>query len=721
MSIIKKISSQLSIRVQQVRATINLLDDGNTIPFIARYRKEVTSSLDEEQIRQIFDSLNFLRALEIRRVSVLKNLQEQGNLTKNLKTAILNAETRTALEDLYLPFKPKRKTRAGTARKNGLQSLADLILNTNGIDQKQSLEILAAPYLTDQITTIDDAWAGARDIVAETISNHIQVRQILRKNVTNRSNQQVKKIKKASDPRGLYNTYHQFSCRVNRLRAHQILAINRGEKEKILRVKIIIQEHDWRNAIKLIFKPNKHTHLNKQLAIAIDDAAERLLLPAIVRHIRRNLTEIAEKHAIQVFSSNLRALLIQPPLSGHTILGIDPGYRSGCKVAVVDSTGKPLATKTIYPFNHGSKEKSSNHFYTQSQDTIAALVEQYGVTLIAIGNGTASRETEQLIAEYIKHSSHDIHYLIVNEAGASVYSASKLARLELPLLDVTLRGAVSIARRVQDPLSELVKIAPHSIGVGMYQHDVNQKALNRSLDAVVESVVNHVGIDLNTASTTLLSRISGIGPKLATNIVAYRNQNGAYRNREVIKNVPGIGIKAFQQAAGFLRVKDGDNPLDATAIHPESYSLAKAVLEYSHLDEVNYREERETSLSNLQSPSTLAALAQSLGAGIPTLEDIIEQLIRPGRDPRTDLATPILRSDICNMEDLVNGMVLKGTVRNVVDFGAFIDIGVKQDGLLHRSRIPRNAQLKVGDVINIEILDIDIERGRISLGLNSST
>jgi len=333
MSIIKKISSQLSIRVQQVRATINLLDDGNTIPFIARYRKEVTSSLDEEQIRQIFDSLNFLRALEIRRVSVLKNLQEQGNLTKNLKTAILNAETRTALEDLYLPFKPKRKTRAGTARKNGLQSLADLILNTNGIDQKQSLEILAAPYLTDQITTIDDAWAGARDIVAETISNHIQVRQILRKNVTNRSNQQVKKIKKASDPRGLYNTYHQFSCRVNRLRAHQILAINRGEKEKILRVKIIIQEHDWRNAIKLIFKPNKHTHLNKQLAIAIDDAAERLLLPAIVRHIRRNLTEIAEKHAIQVFSSNLRALLIQPPLSGHTILGIDPGYRSGCKVA----------------------------------------------------------------------------------------------------------------------------------------------------------------------------------------------------------------------------------------------------------------------------------------------------------------------------------------------------------------------------------------------------
>ncbi len=718
----KTITSLLNINTQQVRSTVDLLDDGNTIPFIARYRKEHTNNLDEVQIRKINELLVSLRALDTRRETILKTIQKQGKLTGELKLAILKAETRTALEDLYLPFKPRRKSRASKAQENGLKPLADLILKPSTNYQKQSLDILAKSYLSENITSIEDAWAGARDIVAEIISNHVKVRQLVRKKAAKWGNLKAEKINKSEDLRGVYKTYYNFSCRVNRLQPYQILAINRGEREKILRVNIFTPERDWRDAVTRYFAINDKNHLGNQLVMAIDDAAKRLLLPAIARDIRRDLTEKSEKHAINVFSTNLRALLIQPPLRGHTVIGIDPGYRSGCKIAVVDNTGMPLETATIFPFRQGSKEKSSVSFVNQSQATLKSLIDQHSVSLIAIGNGTASRETEQFISDQIQKSYPNIQYIIINEAGASVYSASKLARAELPSMDVTLRGAVSIARRAQDPLAELVKIDPKSIGVGMYQHDVDQKVLDRSLDAVVESVVNQIGVDLNTSSPALLTHIAGIGPKLAERIVAYRNQHGAFRNRKALINVQGLGPKAFQQAAGFLRVFNGNNPLDASAIHPESYTAAKAILELSNLSAESHSEMRETILTELKSPSSLTALTQSLNTGISTLEDIIDQLIQPDRDPRKELRTPLLHSSMLKIEDLAKGMQLKGTVRNVVDFGAFVDIGVKIDGLLHRSRIPRTTHLSVGDVIQIEILDIELDRGRLSLGfLPSST
>lgn len=717
MSHTTKIALQLNISAKQVNATMALLDDGNTIPFIARYRKEATDNLDEEQIRQIADLIEKLRTLDARRETILKTIREQGKLTTEIEASILAAETRTTLEDLYLPYKPKRKTRASTAREKGLQPLADLILDSKMRTTQQSLDELAAPYLSEDVPSIEAAWAGARDIVAETISDHVEVRHITREKAAKFSNQQAEKIKKAEDPRAVYETYYEFNYRVDRLRPHQILAINRGEREKILRVKMTMPERDWRNAIGQHFSPKTNTPLAQQLVTASEDAAERLLLPSIARDIRRNLTEGAEKHAIQVFATNLRALLNQPPLNGHTVMGIDPGYRTGCKAAVVDATGKPLATTTIYPFKYGSQEKPGGPAYEQSQATLNTLIEKHAVSLITIGNGTASRETEQLVADLIKKSPFDIHYLIVNEAGASVYSASKLARAELPEMDVSMRSAVSIARRAQDPLAEMVKIDPQSIGVGMYQHDVDQKALGHALDAVVESVVNQIGVDVNTASPALLTRVAGLGPKVADNIVAHRDQHGAFSSREALTKVAGLGPKAFQQAAGFLRVPDGDNPLDASAIHPESYAIAEALLAQANLEVESAPEARESALSALKAPSSLAALSQSLETGIPTLEDIIEQLIQPGRDPRMDLPVPILRSDVLKMEDLVKGMQLKGTVRNVVDFGAFVDIGVKQDGLLHRSRLPRGTQLSVGDILEIEILEIEIGRGRISLGL----
>jgi len=715
-----KIASLLSISTQQVQAACDLLDDGNTIPFIARYRKEDTNNLDEVQIQEISTLFEFFRGLDARRKTIIKTIKEQDKLTKDLEASIVAAETRMALEDLYLPYKPKRKTRASIAREKGLQRLADLIVNHNNNEPLQSLEMLAAPYISDDVPSIGDAWAGARDIVAETISEHANVRHALRDKAFKWSNQQVEKIKKAEDSRRVYEMYYKFDHRVDRMRPHQILAINRGEREKVLRVKITIPERDWRAAIERYFTQKTQSPLTTQLISASEDAAERLLLPAIARDTRRELTNKAEKHAIQVFATNLHALLNQPPLNGHIVLGIDPGYRTGCKVAVVDATGKPLTTSTIYPFKHGSKEKFVVQAIKKSQNTLKTLIDKHAVSLIAIGNGTASRETEQLVADLIPQLSSDLHYLIVNEAGASVYSASKLARAELPGMDVAMRGAVSIARRIQDPLAELVKIDPHSIGVGMYQHDVDQKALGHSLDAVVERVVNKIGVDVNTASPALLTHVAGVGPKLAERIVIHRDHHGAFTNRQGIKKVPGVGPKAFQQAAGFLRVIGGDNPLDASAIHPESYAVAEAVLKLAHLGLESTPEELETALSAFKTPASLEALALSLITGIPTLEDIIDQLIQPGRDPRAELPAPILRSDILKMEDLVKGMQLKGTVRNVVDFGAFIDIGVKQDGLLHRSRIPRGTRFSVGDVIEIEILSVEIMRGRISLGLSPS-
>jgi len=701
-----QIATKLHVKAHQVAATSDLLDTGNTIPFIARYRKEVTDGLDEEQIRYIEEELARLRALDDRRETILNTVEEQGKLTPQLEKRIRTAHSRTNLEDLYQPYKPKRRTRASIAREKGLEALAQILLEQkpNG----QSLTKTASPFLGEEVPSAEEAWQGARDIVAETISDHSEVRQTIRKKAQNYSVQETIKRKNAEDSRQVYKSYYDLKMRVDRLRPHQILAVNRAEEEGVLKVKLEIPERNWRKAISYHFRGNQSSPYANQLEKAIEDSANRLLLPSIERDVRRKLTEKAEDHAIQIFAKNLRALLLQPPLADHTIMGLDPGYRTGCKVAVIDPTGKSLATGTIYPVPPRNQVEAAKKSLTE-------LIHKFNVSLIAIGNGTASRETEQFVADLIANM-ENIHYLIVNEAGASVYSASKLARQELPNMDVSLRGAVSIARRVQDPLAEFVKIDPQSIGVGLYQHDVNQVKLSRKLDDVVESVVNNVGIDLNTASPALLSRVAGIGPTLANRVVSYRDKHGPFSNRNGLLAVPGVGSKTFQQAAGFLRIRGGNNPLDASAIHPESYSIAQAVLGQADIQADDAPQAREQALVRLSRKKSAENLSEELGTGTPTLIDIFKQLARPGRDPREDLPKPILRSDVLNMDDLVKGMELKGTVRNVVDFGAFVDVGVKQDGLLHRSQIPSGADLKVGDVLQVSILSFEKELGRIGLG-----
>jgi uncharacterized protein len=701
------IAQELNLRPQAVAATIELLEAGNTVPFIARYRKEATGSLDEMEIRDIESRAKSLKALDERRETVLASIREQGKLTESLAKEINAAATLTALEDLYQPYKPKRKTRATMARDKGLQPLADLILQQ--ALSRQSAEQVAAAFLNEQVHTSADALAGARDIVAEAISDHAGVRQAVREKALKFANFRSERVAGAVDEKGVYELYYEFALRVDRLRPHQILALNRGEVEKVLRLNLDVAEMDWLVPVRHFFRPDRRSPLADHLELAIKDAAQRLLLPAIERDVRRHLTWQAEQHAIQVFAQNLRALLTQPPLAGQTVLGLDPGFRTGCKVAVISPTGKVLDTATIYP--HAP--------YNRKDETVkilSALVQKHRVTLITIGNGTASRETEQLVADFIRTSKTPLHYLMVNEAGASVYSASDLARAEMPDLDVTLRGAVSIARRAQDPLAELVKIDPQAIGVGMYQHDVDQTELAASLDAVVESVVNQVGVDLNTASPALLTHVSGIGPKLAEKIVAHRDENGPFPNRKALQKVSGLGPKAFEQCAGFLRIRGGKEPLDASAIHPESYAVAKAVLQRANLNPDTPLAEREGPLAQLRKREGVDRLAAALQTGVPTLSDIFEQLLRPGRDPREDSQAPILRSDVLSVDDLKMGMLLHGTVRNVVDFGAFVDIGVKQDGLLHRSQVPRGVNLSVGDVIEVAVQKVEKERGRIALG-----
>jgi uncharacterized protein len=786
----QQIAAQLNVRPEQVTATVELLDAGNTLPFIARYRKEVTGGLDEEQIRQLSALLDQLRKLDERRQTIIGSIEAQGKLTPELHQQLLAAGTRTELEDLYQPYKPKRRTRASIARDRGLQGLADLILR-----QERTAETpaqIAAPFLSPDVPTVEDALAGARDIVAETISDHPDVRRLTRESALQWGVLRSSKSDQAEDPRGTYQVYYEFEQRVNRLRPHQVLAINRGESEKVLRVHVEVPDRDWRAAIGATFRPDRDSPLAGQLVLAAEDAAQRLLLPAIERDVRRTLAEQAEAHATSVFSANLRALLNQPPLAGHTVLGIDPGYRTGCKVAVVDPTGKLLDTATIYP--HEPQKQ-----WDAALQALAHLVARHQVTLITIGNGTASRETETLVAELIRtiqaphgvlgvggqvtacpglehtpdgvlgvggqvtacpglehtpdgvlgvgglvtaspglertpdgvlgvggpvtdrpgieHTpDHPLHYLIVSEAGASVYSASPLARAELPDLDVSMRGAVSIARRVLDPLAELVKVDPQSVGVGMYQHDVDQAQLAEASTGVVESVVNRVGVDVNTASPALLAHVAGIGPRLAARIVTYRDTNGPFPSRTALRDVPGLGPKTFEQAAGFLRVHGGDEPLDGSAIHPESYAVAEGVLERAGVTMETRADERAMMLDVLQEQETISLLAAELGTGVHTLTDILEQLVRPGRDPRQDLPAPILRSDVLTMDDLQPGLRLAGTVRNVVDFGAFVDIGVKHDGLLHRSKLPAGIRLQVGDVIEVEVLRVEPERGRIALG-----
>ncbi len=706
MTDIETIARLYRIPVKSVSAAVSLLDDGNTLPFIARYRKELTGELDEDQLRGIQEELSRLRSLQERRETILKTISERGKLTPELQASFQAASTRTELEDLYLPYKPKRKTRAGTARERGLEPLAEMILQQE--ITTQTLDDIARPYLSDQIKTMKAAWQGASDIAAEAISDSPVLRRDLRERAFEQGELQTRKSSRGEDQRGIYKDYYQYAAPLNRVRPHQVLAINRAEGEGVLSVRINLSEEVWRAAIAKVYTPNPDSPLRGELERASEDGARRLLLPAIERDLRRQLTEKAEDRALEIFVKNLRALLLQPPLTGYTVLGLDPGYRTGCKAAVVDPTGKSLETATIYP---APPQKEVD----RSRKVVEDLIHRHGVDLIAIGNGTASRETETFVAELI-HDLDGVKYLIVSEAGASVYSASKLAGRELPDLDVSLRGAVSIARRVQDPLAELVKIDPQSLGVGMYQHDVNQGRLQKTLEGVVESVVNQVGVDLNTASPALLAYVSGIGQGLADRIVTFRDQKGPFQERSELLDVPGMGEKTYRQAAGFLRIRDGRDPLDTTAIHPESYPAARVIIQQAGLELDAEPKRREDALVRLSKQSSAPELAASLKVGVPTLIDIFKQLASPGRDPREDLPKPILRVDVLSLEDLVEGMELQGTVSNVVEFGAFVDLGLKNDGLLHRSQIPSGVELTLGDIIRVTILSIDPERGRISLG-----
>lgn len=703
-----QIARKLDIRKENAKAVIDLLDSGNTVPFIARYRKEMTGSLDEEQIRDVQSALEHLRSMDERRSTILSSIEEQNKLTPELRLQIENADTLTALEDLYLPYKPKRRTRASIAREKGLEGLADLI-----IKQPRNLgtpEEQAVKFLSDQVLTVEEALAGARDIVAEQISDHADVRRMTREKAMLNGVIVSTKIDGAIDERGVYELYYQFENPVQRMRPYQVLALDRAETEKVLRVKLATPEKDWQIAILAVFRADMRSTFFDQFQQAMMDAAERLLLPAIERDIRRTLTESAWKHAILVFANNLKALLMQPPLAGQCVLGIDPGFRTGSKVAVVNETGKLLDITTIYP--HEPQKKME-----EALKVLFGLVGKHRVTLISIGNGTASRETEQMVVRLIKDYAPQVRYIITSEAGASVYSASPLAKTELPGLDVSLRGAVSIARRVQDPLAELVKIEPKAIGIGLYQHDVDQHELTRTLAGVVEDVVNKVGVDLNTASPALLEHVAGIGPKLAEKIVAYREENGPFINRKQLLKVPGLGPKAFEQSAGFLRIRGGSNPLDASAIHPESYQVAEKIIQLSGISMESSAKERLEKLNEVKSNHSIQHLAGTIGCGELTLSDIFEQLAKPGRDPRAELPAPILRSDVLKIEDLSIGMTLKGTVRNVVDFGAFVDIGVKQDGLLHRSQMKPGTVVQLGDIIEVEIVKVELEKGRIGLKL----
>ena len=703
------ITEELKCRKEQVDAAIKLIDEGNTIPFIARYRKEATGALNDEQLRNLNERLTYLRNLAEKKETVIASITEQEKMTPELKKAIDEAMTMVALDDLYRPYRPKRKTRATVAKEKGLQGLADIIM-LQFLDHP--LEEEAGKYINaeKEVLTAEDAIAGAMDIIAENISDNADYRKSIRERTSARGNL----ISTAKDPEAesVYEMYYDFSSPVSKMTGHRTLAINRGEKEKFLTVKLeapadeIIGYLEKQN----IVRDNKYT--TDVLKSAIADSYDRLIAPAIEREIRNQLTEEAEDGAIKVFGTNLKQLLMQPPISGHTVLGWDPAFRTGCKLAVVDATGKVLDTKVIFPTAPQNKVEESKKILRQ-------LIKKYNISLISVGNGTASRESELIIADLIKELDTPVQYIIVNEAGASVYSASKLATEEFPNFDVGQRSAASIARRLEDPLAELVKIDPKAIGVGQYQHDMNQKKLTSALDAVVEDCVNKVGVDLNTASAPLMEHISGINKTLAKNIVEYREANGRFTSRKELLKVPKLGPKAFLQCAGFMRINDGKNPLDSTSVHPESYDIATALIkETGH----SLEELKSGSIKNIRkSIADVKKLAEKLGTGAITLTDIINELEKPARDPRDEMPKPILRGDVLEMKDLTEGMVLKGTVRNVIDFGAFVDIGVHQDGLVHISQMSDKyikhpmEVVNVGDIVTVKVMSVDLNKKRIQL------
>ncbi|WP_281532320.1 Tex family protein [Anaerocolumna aminovalerica] len=710
MDILKQLSEELNIKLGQVEAAVKLIDEGSTIPFIARYRKEVTGSLNDEVLRDLHERLLYLRNLEDKKASVLASIEEQGKLTEELKAQILEATTLVVVEDLYRPYRPKRRTRATVAKEKGLEPLANIILLQM---TTQPIEEEAKNFISEEkeVNTVEEAIAGALDIIAENISDEADYRIYIRKITFEEGI--IASTAKDENQESVYEMYYNFEEKLTKLAGHRVLALNRGENEKILTVKVVAPEDRILRFLetKVIIRENPYT--TNLLKATIEDSYKRLIAPAIEREIRNDLTEKAEDGAIKVFGKNLEQLLMQPPIVGQVVLGWDPAFRTGCKLAVVDETGKVLDTTVVYPTAPQNKIE-------ETKKTVKELINKYGITLISVGNGTASRESELIIADMLKEMNSNVSYIIVNEAGASVYSASKLATEEFPNFDVGQRSAASIARRLQDPLAELVKIDPKSIGVGQYQHDMNQKKLSEALTGVVEDCVNKVGIDLNTASASLLEYISGVSKAIARNIVSYREENGRFTNRSQLLKVSKLGPKAFEQCAGFLRILDGDNPLDFTSVHPESYEAAKNLLQ-----KLSYSPEdiKAGGLGYLgKQIKDKKALADELGIGEITLEDIIKELEKPGRDPRDEMPKPILRTDVLEMKDLTEGMILKGTVRNVIDFGAFVDIGVHQDGLVHISQLTNKKFVKhpldvvsVGDIVDVKVMSVDLAKKRIQL------
>lgn len=704
--LMNEIVSKYQFSEKQVKSVLELLEENNTVPFIARYRKEATGGLDEVQIKQISDEYQYVANLQKRKDEVIHNIEQQGLLTNELKEAILKQTKLQRVEDLYRPFKQKKKTRATEAKRKGLESLAQWISD----GQQGELSKKAEAYINDEVATVDEAIQGALDIIAEHVSDNPKYRSRILKDIYRQGNIVTAKKKKADDEKETFAMYYDYVEPIKNVANHRVLAMNRGEKEKVLSVKVEFDTQQIASAIEKNEVKSNNPH-GDYIKLAIEDSLKRLIMPSIEREIRADLTEKAEQHAIEVFSENLKHLLLQPPMKGKQILGVDPAFRTGCKLAVINPYGTFIDKSVIYPHPPKSKVEAS-------EKEIVRMIKENNIELIAIGNGTASRETEQFVADVIKKYNLDIKFIIVNEAGASVYSASEIARSEFPNFQVEERSAVSIGRRVQDPLSELVKIDPKSIGVGQYQHDVNQKELESALTFVVETAVNQVGVDVNTASKSLLQYVSGLSSAIAQNIIDYREENGAIKHNKEISKVKRLGAKTFEQSIGFLRIVDGSEPLDNTSIHPESYDVTYELLTVLNFDINDLGTDKlKTELSNINTNQ----IAEQINVGVPTLEDIIKSLMAPNRDPRDEFETPILKSDVLSIEDLKEGMKLSGTVRNVVDFGAFVDIGVKQDGLVHVSKLSKKFVknpmdvVSVGDIVEVWILDIDKNKGKVSL------
>ena len=717
MDILQIIADELNVKYKQVENAVNLIDEGNTIPFIARYRKEVTGGLSDEDLRTLYERLNYLRNLENRKEEVKNSIEEQGKLTDEIVKALQNARILAEVEDIYRPYKQKKRTRATVAKEKGLEPLSEALINQ---DNKVSIEEIAKKFIDPEkgVETVEDAISGAKDIIAENISDNPTYRKEIKRYcyrdgvIATEVNEKDEKEDKAT-----YQMYFDFNEKVNRIPSHRILAINRAEKENAIKLKIQKPEENIIDFIERDVIKDKNSNYANILEDTVEDSFKRLIEPSVEREIRSDLTEKAEEKAIKVFGQNAKQLLMGAPLKGLTVMGFDPAYRTGCKIAVIDETGKLLATTTVYPTEPQNKVE-------EAKKELKSLIKKYNINMIAIGNGTASRESEKFVADMISEIDQEVYYAIVSEAGASVYSASKLATEEYPDINVSLRGAISIARRLQDPLAELVKIDPKAIGVGQYQHDVNQKKLAESLAGVVEDAVNEVGVDVNTATPSLLSYVSGINKTIANNIVKYRDENGKIMERKELLKVPKLGKVAFEQCAGFIRIFDGKNPLETTAVHPESYEKAEQLLENIGYKKEDLKDSEKLKDIKLKlSGVNIKDMSQKLEIGEMTLKDIIDELSKPGRDPRDEMPKPILRSDVLKFEDLKEGMVLNGTVRNVIDFGAFVDIGVKHDGLVHISELSENYVknpsdvVSIGDIVKVKVIKIDNDRQKVSLSM----